>query len=104
MGKVAITIGVAVVAMLLGGGCGGDDSGGSRTLKWYVFAEPSGGAFKEAADTCNTQAQGRYRIDYRGAAARRPTSSGCRWCGGSPRRTAGWTCSASTSRAVQEFA
>ena len=62
MGKVAITIGVAVAAMLVGGGCGGDDSGGSRTLKWYVFAEPSG-AFKEAADNCTKQANGRYKVE-----------------------------------------
>ncbi len=62
MGKVAITIGVAVVSILLGSGCGGDDSGGSRTLKWYVFAEPSG-AFQEAADNCTKQANGRYRVE-----------------------------------------
>ena len=62
MGKVAITIGVAAVAMFLGSGCGGDDTGGSRTLKWYVFAEPSG-AFQEAADNCTKQANGRYKVE-----------------------------------------
>ena len=62
MGKVAITIGVAVAA-LLGAGCGSDESsGGSRTLNWYVFAEPSG-AFQEAADNCTKQSGGRYKVE-----------------------------------------
>jgi hypothetical protein len=38
MRKVAITMVVAWAALTLGTGCGGDDSGGARTLKWYVFA------------------------------------------------------------------
>ena len=62
MGKVAITIVIAAVAMLVGSGCGGDDAGGSRTLRWYVFAEP-GGAFKEAAANCTKQANGRYKVE-----------------------------------------
>jgi len=48
---------------LVGAGCGsGDDEGGARTLKWYVFAEPSG-AFQEAASNCTKQANGRYRVE-----------------------------------------
>ena len=62
MSRLAFTIGLAAVCMLLGSGCGGDDSGGARTLKWYVFAEPSG-AFQDAADDCTKAANGRYRIE-----------------------------------------
>ena len=62
MRKIAVTIGVAVAAMILGSGCGSDDSGGSRTLKWYVFAEPSG-AFQDAASNCTKEANGRYKIE-----------------------------------------
>ena len=51
-----------LAAMLVAGGCGGDDSGGSRTLRWYVFAEP-GGAFKEAAANCTKEARGRYKVE-----------------------------------------
>ena len=62
MGKAAITIGIALAA-LLGTGCGSDESsGGSRTLNWYVFAEPSG-AFQEAADNCTKQSGGRYKVE-----------------------------------------
>ena len=62
MGKVAITIGIALAA-LLGTGCGSDESsGGSRTLNWYVFAEPSG-AVQEAADNCTKQSNGRYKVE-----------------------------------------
>ena len=63
MRKVAITIGIAAAALFVGAGCGSDDSsGGSRTLNWYVFAEPSG-AFQEAADNCTKESNGRYRVE-----------------------------------------
>ena len=62
MGKVAITIGIALAA-LLGTGCGSDDSSdGSRTLNWYVFAEPSG-AFQDAAANCTKRSNGRYKVE-----------------------------------------
>jgi multiple sugar transport system substrate-binding protein len=61
MGKVA-SMACALVLAVAGIGCGGGDEGGARTLKWYVFAEPSG-AFQEAADNCTKQANGRYRIE-----------------------------------------
>jgi multiple sugar transport system substrate-binding protein len=59
----AACIACAVGLTLVGTGCGGgDDDGGARTLKWYVFAEPSG-AFQEAASNCTKQANGRYRVE-----------------------------------------
>ncbi len=61
MRRVAITFGIAAAA-LLGAGCGSESSGGSRTLNWYVFAEPSG-AFQEAAATCSKQSKGRYKVE-----------------------------------------
>jgi multiple sugar transport system substrate-binding protein len=42
--------------------CGGDDEGGTPTLNWYVFDEPSG-AFDTAAAECTEAAEGRYRIE-----------------------------------------
>jgi trehalose/maltose transport system substrate-binding protein len=49
-------------AALAAVGCGGAGSASSvPTLKWYVFAEPSG-AFAQAAKDCTQQANGRYRV------------------------------------------
>ncbi len=45
-----------------GTGSGGGDSGGTPTLKFYVFKEP-GGAFANAAQVCTEQAGGRYRVE-----------------------------------------
>jgi multiple sugar transport system substrate-binding protein len=61
MGRVALTV-CALALAVAGVGCGGDDSSGARTLKWYVFAEPSG-AFQDAASNCTKQANGRYRVE-----------------------------------------
>lgn len=59
----AVFIACAIGLTVVGAGCGGsDDEGGARTLKWYVFAEPSG-AFQEAASNCTKQANGRYRVE-----------------------------------------
>jgi len=41
--------------------CGGDD-GGTPTLTWYTFPEPSG-AFAAAAQQCSDASGGRYRIE-----------------------------------------
>jgi trehalose/maltose transport system substrate-binding protein len=56
---------VVLALIALGGaaaGCG-SSSGGSAvpSLKWYVFAEPSG-AFQEAAKDCTQKSNGRYRV------------------------------------------
>ena len=62
MGRVACMLSALALAFV-GGACGSDDGGGgARTLKWYVFAEPSG-AFQEAASNCTKQANGRYRVE-----------------------------------------
>ena len=50
-----------VLALLLPA-CGGGDKGGTRTVKWYVFREPSG-AFEAAAKACSDSAGRRYRIE-----------------------------------------
>jgi multiple sugar transport system substrate-binding protein len=42
--------------------CGGGDSGGSRTLNWYIAFQP-GGALQKIADACTQQSEGRYRIN-----------------------------------------
>jgi trehalose/maltose transport system substrate-binding protein len=53
----------AIAALAAGGaGCGSSSSGsGVPTLKWYVFAEPSG-AFEQAASDCTKQSNGRYKV------------------------------------------
>jgi multiple sugar transport system substrate-binding protein len=54
-----------VALAVLGGGLsacgGGSGQGGTPTLKWYIYNEPSG-AFREAAAACTKAAKGRYRI------------------------------------------
>jgi multiple sugar transport system substrate-binding protein len=42
--------------------CGGGDEGGTPTLKWYSYEEPSG-AFDSAAKRCSDASEGRYRIE-----------------------------------------
>jgi multiple sugar transport system substrate-binding protein len=57
----AVAFGVLVLA-----GCGfsGEEAAeGGRALNWYVFNEP-GGAYEQAVDTCNKQANGEYTINY----------------------------------------
>ncbi|HEX9993388.1 MAG TPA: ABC transporter substrate-binding protein [Acidimicrobiales bacterium] len=55
---------LAVAALLVPAACGGGggDEGGTVTLKWYVFDEPSG-AFDQAAEACTEASEGRYRIE-----------------------------------------
>jgi multiple sugar transport system substrate-binding protein len=52
---------VAALALFVASGCGSDEGGGN-TVRWYVFAEPSG-AYKQAAADCTKQANGRYKIE-----------------------------------------
>jgi len=53
---------VAAALALMAAACGSSgDSGGTPTLKFYVFKEP-GGAFANAAKVCTDQAGGRYRV------------------------------------------
>ncbi len=52
-----------LVAVLAASGCGsGEAAGGPPTIRWYIFDEPSG-AFDEGIETCNAEANGRYRIE-----------------------------------------
>jgi trehalose/maltose transport system substrate-binding protein len=50
----------AACASIAAAGCGGS-SGGSNTVNWYVFQEPSG-AYNDAVANCNKAANGRYKI------------------------------------------
>jgi multiple sugar transport system substrate-binding protein len=50
-----------LVAAALGLGACGGDSGGSRTLNWYIAFQP-GGAVAKIANRCNQQSGGRYTI------------------------------------------
>lgn len=45
--------------------CGGSSSsrGGTVTLNWWAYNEPSG-SFRDAADRCTKQSNGRYRIAF----------------------------------------
>ena len=56
------TLALILLATASACGSGGDSgSGGTPTLKFYVFKEP-GGAFADAAKACSDQAGGRYRV------------------------------------------
>jgi multiple sugar transport system substrate-binding protein len=50
----------AALVSIAAAGCG-SSSGGSKTVNWYVFQEPSG-AYNDAVANCNKQANGRYTI------------------------------------------
>jgi multiple sugar transport system substrate-binding protein len=57
---------IAVVAIACGlAACGGDDesTGGTVTLNWFIFNEPSGGPQK-AAERCAQQSGGKYKINF----------------------------------------
>ncbi|GAC1321872.1 MAG: ABC transporter substrate-binding protein [Thermoleophilaceae bacterium] len=58
MRKACLAALTAVIALV---GCGGAKGGGSSTVTWYVFNEPSG-AFTDAAKSCSAQSKGRYTI------------------------------------------
>ncbi|MDQ3739556.1 MAG: extracellular solute-binding protein [Actinomycetota bacterium] len=63
---VAFAVGAAAVAL---GACGGDASGGSTTLNYYIFNEPGGGPQK-VAEECAKQSGGRYEIEFQYLPAR----------------------------------
>jgi multiple sugar transport system substrate-binding protein len=53
-----------VVALSLGAvACGGEESGGSRTLNFFIFNEPGGGP-QDVAAQCSEQSGGRYEIEF----------------------------------------
>ena len=55
---------VAAVGLIVAStvACGGSDEGGTPTLRWYSYEEPSG-AFDSAAKRCSEASEGRYRIE-----------------------------------------
>ena len=56
--------GVAAFALIaLLAGCGSSSSGGTASLNFFIFNEPSG-AYAKAADRCNAASNGRYQIDF----------------------------------------
>jgi len=60
-----IALAMAVGALSLFAGCGGDDEdggGGATTLNWFVQIQP-GGSFQEVAKRCEEESNGRYQID-----------------------------------------
>ena len=61
-----MVIAVATIALALGlAACGGDDesTGGTTTLNWFIFNEPSGGPQK-VAERCSQQSNGAYTINF----------------------------------------
>jgi multiple sugar transport system substrate-binding protein len=53
---------VSLGALSILAGCGGSDSGGPTSLKWFVQIQP-GGSFQEVAKRCGEESDGRYKID-----------------------------------------
>ena len=66
--RVRVLRGLGAVALaacaLLAGACGSDDgAGGAVRLNWWAYNEPSG-SFRQAADRCTKESNGRYRIVF----------------------------------------
>jgi multiple sugar transport system substrate-binding protein len=59
--RIVAVIASSLIAALLVSCGGGGDEGGTPTLNWYVYNEPSG-AFRDAAAACTEEAEGTYRI------------------------------------------
>ena len=59
-GLLALAVAAAAIAI---GGCGGDDAGGSNTLTWFIFNEPSGSP-QAAAEQCAKESGGEYEIEF----------------------------------------
>jgi multiple sugar transport system substrate-binding protein len=59
-----LSVAALVACALLVGACGSDDGGGQgATLNWWAYNEPSG-SFRQAADRCTKESNGRYRIVF----------------------------------------
>lgn len=54
---------IAAALSIAFGGCGGDDAGGSNTLTWFIFNEPSA-APQTAAEKCSKDSGGEYEIEF----------------------------------------
>lgn len=62
MASIFLKTGLALASILVINACGRPEETEQPVLNWYVFDERSG-AFREAADDCSGQADGRYRIE-----------------------------------------
>jgi multiple sugar transport system substrate-binding protein len=60
LGRALCVLGLVTAGLVA---CGGDE-GGTPTLSWYTFPEPSG-AFDKAASECSDASGGRYRIEIK---------------------------------------
>jgi multiple sugar transport system substrate-binding protein len=60
--KAVVAAALMLAAAAIASGCGSSGSGGTPTVKWYVFKEP-GGSFDAAAAACTKQAHGRYKVE-----------------------------------------
>ena len=64
MSRLGALLLAVLAAVAVGCGVGGDEGGsGARAINWYAFNEP-GGSYDMAVANCNTQANGRYTINY----------------------------------------
>jgi len=54
---------LAAAAVAVGACGGGGESGGARTLNWFIFNEPSG-APQDVAERCSKESGGRYNIEF----------------------------------------
>jgi multiple sugar transport system substrate-binding protein len=61
-GPAGVGFGVLLAAIALAG-CGGSEAGGSGTLTWFIFNEPSG-APATVAERCSEESDGRYTIEF----------------------------------------
>jgi trehalose/maltose transport system substrate-binding protein len=52
-----------VLALSILAGCGSDEGGGSKTLTWFIFNEPSGSP-QAAAEKCAKESNGAYDIEF----------------------------------------
>ena len=59
-GILALAVAAATIAF---GGCGGDEAGGSNTLTWFIFNEPSASP-QTAAEKCAKESGGEYEIEF----------------------------------------
>lgn len=61
-GSGGLGFGVLLAAIVLAG-CGGSEAGGSGTLTWFIFNEPSGAPLT-VAERCSEESDGAYTIEF----------------------------------------
>ena len=60
--RVGVILAVLATALAVGA-CGGGESGGSKTLNFYIFNEPGGGP-QDVAKKCSDESGGKYNIEF----------------------------------------